>query len=415
MFFLFFLCLASADDSLLRIEERLTTNKEFYDSWMDLVSLQAQQLEEQLVDYPMNYILDDIEKCGRSRGKPQDSAEALRLEDIGIYAEMGHISTYCASNLTLLKEGMLDSCAHRASSMSLPSMDKMLRIRSPNLTVITANERDELLSEQARHLAEVIKQNPNHSSIWKMILIIPSIQDGEASETGQTAVEVLSSIEELNRLLPQKTFIVVVRSSGSGIWRDASHSHKACRSMLQRWRIHNKYNYNSVWDQVDMIVEKNFIGSNFTVEILPLMRDAALVNLPSEVDLSPLGYDCAHFSERGLSLLHLSIWNALMTRSAERTHQYRPQTTPVVCPDPRCPYIRTAANSAYCIWTAEEAAPESIAPRLIVIAVLLLAILLALIVLFFACRRPRRTKDFKKPIKAFGSSFSSIKFIDEDL
>lgn len=31
-----------------------------------------------------------------------------------------------------------------------------------------------------------------------------------------------------------------------------------------------------------------------------------------------MGYDCSHFSERGLSLLHLGIWNSLMTRSSER-------------------------------------------------------------------------------------------------
>ncbi|VDL76256.1 unnamed protein product [Nippostrongylus brasiliensis] len=31
------------------------------------------------------------------------------------------------------------------------------------------------------------------------------------------------------------------------------------------------------------------------------------------------------------------------------------------------------------------------------------------------CRKPNRTDDIKKPAKSFGASFSSIKFIDEDV
>lgn len=42
----------------------------------------------------------------------------------------------------------------------------------------------------------------------------------------------LGAVEELHKLLPIRTFIAVIRSSGSGIWVDASHSHKVSRSTV---------------------------------------------------------------------------------------------------------------------------------------------------------------------------------------
>uniref|UniRef100_A0A1I7WYS5 Lipase_GDSL domain-containing protein n=1 Tax=Heterorhabditis bacteriophora TaxID=37862 RepID=A0A1I7WYS5_HETBA len=133
------------------------------------------------------------------------------------------------------------------------------------------------------------------------------------------------------------------------------------------------------------------------------------------MDLSVLGYDCAHFSERGLSLLHLAIWNTLLTRSHDRTHQFRPIPSSVVCPDPRCPFIRTAINSIYCIWTNNTDLPRAtIAPKLIVLCVLILTTLLTSFVLLCICRGSHNTTEFKKPSPSFGTNLSSIKFIDED-
>lgn len=91
------------------------------------------------------------------------STGQLQLELVEIFAEVGHISTYCTSNYALLKEGMttkcvltrntsgsLDTCAHRAPTMKLPSLDKMIRLRNENLTIVTTNERDDLLTEQSK-------------------------------------------------------------------------------------------------------------------------------------------------------------------------------------------------------------------------------------------------------------------------
>ncbi|KIH45345.1 hypothetical protein ANCDUO_24614 [Ancylostoma duodenale] len=135
----------------------------------------------------------------------------------------------------------------------------------------------------------------------------------------------------------------------------------------------------------------------------------------TRMDLSVLGYDCSHFSERGLSILHMAVWNSFFTKSGDRVRQYRPSPPQLLCPDFRCPFFRTVSNSGYCIYNAAEDTEPSIYPKLITVCVLLLCLLLAAIVLFFMCRKPRRTEDIKKPVKAFGASFSSIKFIDEDI
>ncbi|RCN40876.1 hypothetical protein ANCCAN_13183 [Ancylostoma caninum] len=408
-------CPVAADsEDVIRIEEKLTTDREFYDHWMQLISLQADQLEEQSLDFPLSYA--SLNSCTRvPPTEAEDYSDTLRPSSIAVYADMGHLTTYCSSNFSMLQAGILDSCEHRSSSMELPSLDKMLRVFNPNLVVVQSNERDDGLVDQARSIAQSIQQIEGYENSWKLIVIAATIQDGEASETRQTAVEVLGAIEELHKLLPIRTFIAVIRSSGNGIWVDASHSHNACHDMLSRWKSHSQFNSNSVWDQVEIIVQKNFRKLNFTVEVLPLLRESALTNLPEQMDLSVLGYDCSHFSERGLSILHMAVWNSLFTKSGDRVRQYRPSPPQLLCPDFRCPFFRTVSNSGYCIYNAAEDTEPSIYPKLITVCVLLLCLLLAAIVLFFMCRKPRRTEDIKKPVKAFGASFSSIKFIDEDI
>ncbi|CCD70637.1 Phospholipase B1, membrane-associated [Caenorhabditis elegans] len=405
------------DDYLTRIEEKLTTDRDFYDQWMELITLQNSQLEEQEEDYPLDYIMTDLEKCGpRKFAIPAiNDVHHLQANSIKYYAELGQLSSYCPSNFTLLQKGILGPCNIRSSEMSLPSLPSMLQLRGAQLDQIESGQLDESLADQARDIGERIRKIEGFENDWKMIVILATIQDGKASETGQTAVEVLSAIEELLKLVPEKTFVVVLRSSGSGIWRDASHQSLACKSQLAQWKVHNKFNYNSVWNQVETIVEKNYRKPQFHVEVLPLLKDPALTNLPDGVDLSALGYDCAHFSERGLSLLHLAIWNSLFTRNKARESQFRPTASQVFCPDPSCPFFRTPSNSDMCIWTGTMPDDEFYwVDYLIFIGIWVLLMVLFVIIFYCICVT-RRVASEKTPTKAFGASFSSIKFIDEDV
>ncbi|CAD6195046.1 unnamed protein product [Caenorhabditis auriculariae] len=275
------LAIAQNDEQLTRTEEKLTTDRDFYDQWMKLINVQAEQLEEQSLDYPLDYVIRDLAQCPETKIQPGLDTNAVQPQDIAIYAEMGQLSSYCPSNHTLLSAGILGSCKQRSHTMKLPSLPKMLQIRGADLKTIDANHLEDPLPDQAKSIADEITRIPGYEEMWKMIVITATIQDGTASETGQTAIEVLAAIQELGQLLPKKTFVVVLRTSGSGLWRDASHANEACRTQLSKWKVHNKFNYNSVWDQVEIIVQKNYLRPNFSVEILPLFRDAALNNLPN--------------------------------------------------------------------------------------------------------------------------------------
>uniref|UniRef100_A0A158PC46 SGNH domain-containing protein n=1 Tax=Angiostrongylus cantonensis TaxID=6313 RepID=A0A158PC46_ANGCA len=376
--------------------------------------LSSNQLEQQSIDYPLS--LSSLNSCIRvPPTDSEDTADSLRPTSVSIYADIGHMTTYCKSNLTLLQADILDSCDHRSSSMELPSLDKMLKIFNPEMVVVNNNKRDDSLADQARAVASQIQQTEGYENIWKLIVIAASIQDGQASESRQTAVEVLGAIQELHRLLTLKTFIVVIRTSGDGIWSNASHSNKACQRILNEWKSHSRYNSISVWDQMEIIVQNNFREPNFTVEVFPLLRESTLSTVLGEMDLSVLGYDCAHFSERGLSLLHTAIWNSFFIKNSNRQREYRPLASPLLCPDFRCPFFRTLTNSGLCIWNPLKDSEPSMYTQLITACVVLLSILLMIAVLFFIFRKPRRTDDIKKPVKAFGASLSSLKFIDEDV
>ncbi|PIC24917.1 hypothetical protein B9Z55_018053 [Caenorhabditis nigoni] len=123
------------DDFLTRTEEKLTTDRDFYDQWMELITLQNSQLEEQQEDYPLDYVMKDLEKCGpRKTAIPLiNDAHHLQAKTIKFYGELGQLSSYCPSNYTLLQKGILGPCNLRSSEMSLPSLPSMLQLRGAEL------------------------------------------------------------------------------------------------------------------------------------------------------------------------------------------------------------------------------------------------------------------------------------------
>lgn len=72
------------------------------------------------------------------------------------------------------------------------------------------------------------------------------------------------------------------------------------------------------------------------------------------IDLSMLGHDCVHFSPRGLSLLHIATWNAILTRPIDRSQTFNFTLEQPICADPQCPFIRTSKNSASCTWNYQN-------------------------------------------------------------
>ncbi|EYC27281.1 hypothetical protein Y032_0009g623 [Ancylostoma ceylanicum] len=87
------------------------------------------------------------------------------------------------------------------------------------------------------------------------------------------------------------------------------------------------------------------------------------------MDLSLLGYDCSHFSERGCGSTAYHLQNCCAQTSVARS--FFP--------------VSTFSSSGYCIYNAAHDEEPSIYSTLI-----------TAIVLFFMCRKPRRTEDIKK-------------------
>lgn len=77
-----------------------------------------------------------------------------------------------------------------------------------------------------------------------------SVKDGEFQEPEQSAVEVMKSIKLLYEIIPQRTILIVIRTSTLQLWYDASNTHPACQTLLEPWKPYENLNPISIWDQV---------------------------------------------------------------------------------------------------------------------------------------------------------------------
>ncbi|VDK50317.1 unnamed protein product [Cylicostephanus goldi] len=99
-----FCTIHAANKEVTRIDEMLTKDREFYDLWQHLITVQADQYAEQSIDFPLSYA--SLNSC--TRVPPSDGeevADSLRPSSVDIYADLGHLSTFCKSNLSMLQAG----------------------------------------------------------------------------------------------------------------------------------------------------------------------------------------------------------------------------------------------------------------------------------------------------------------------
>lgn len=69
-------------------------------------------------------------------------------------------------------------------------------------------------------------------------------------EPEQSAIKVMKSIKLLHDVIPQRTILIVIRSSTLKLWHDASKAHRACQQLLEPWKFYENLNLVSIWDQV---------------------------------------------------------------------------------------------------------------------------------------------------------------------
>ncbi|EPB70188.1 hypothetical protein ANCCEY_10718 [Ancylostoma ceylanicum] len=153
------------------------------EEWID--ERQADQLDEQSLDFPLSYAA--LNSCTHvPPSEAEDYSDTLQPSSIAVYADMGHLTTYCTSSHSTLQAVMrfrllaaiVYSIRASSSSMDLPSLDKMLRVFNTNLVVVQSNERDDGLVDQARSIAQSIQQIEGYENPWKLIAIAATIQDG---------------------------------------------------------------------------------------------------------------------------------------------------------------------------------------------------------------------------------------------
>ncbi|EYC27276.1 hypothetical protein Y032_0009g621 [Ancylostoma ceylanicum] len=70
---------------------------------------EADQLDEQSLDFPLSYAA--LNSCTHvPPSEAEDYSDTLQPSSIAVYADMGHLTTYCTSSHSTLQAGILDSC-----------------------------------------------------------------------------------------------------------------------------------------------------------------------------------------------------------------------------------------------------------------------------------------------------------------
>ncbi|KAL3085310.1 hypothetical protein niasHS_010379 [Heterodera schachtii] len=358
------------DDSLLQ-------------AWHELVALQAKQSAIANRDHPVDErLLTPLRKCGggaiasspRHGTTPWDnndgvnsyndannydhadnlvpiyaassSASTLAPQRVEIYAEFGHLTQFCGHEKHLmakrttvdiqqLAEEFRNKCSVRSpspsvssnfagSSLSLAQIFTVMGARVETVVISAddnatksaggANANRKHLQEWTRQMVEKVHRTVHaHSQRWKLVLIAPGLHDIPYGQTSAVlAQDVLQSVQLIRHGLPRRTFLLVLRQSNLTFWRSVAKAAAFCSKMLSLWEL----------------------GKSDDDE--------------RAADLSPLASDCVHLSPRGLSLLHLQLWNWLVQPRVRHSQPYVPLLRPPLCPRPHCPFLATPRNIISC-------------------------------------------------------------------
>ncbi|EYC27273.1 hypothetical protein Y032_0009g621 [Ancylostoma ceylanicum] len=76
---------------------------------LEMLAQNADQLDEQSLDFPLSYAA--LNSCTHvPPSEAEDYSDTLQPSSIAVYADMGHLTTYCTSSHSTLQAGILDSC-----------------------------------------------------------------------------------------------------------------------------------------------------------------------------------------------------------------------------------------------------------------------------------------------------------------
>ncbi|KAI1719425.1 phospholipase B1, membrane-associated [Ditylenchus destructor] len=362
-------------------EEAVDRSDALLQSWDEFVQLQTKQTAEFNRDFPADDRLFATlkKKCGRPIAMPSfvESAESLPPTAIQIYAEIGHLSTFCSGHaadfithhrihkpaaalnlsevVNVFKSRCLDSLHAKSKKPSLP---KMLSALGAKLEVFESNIRHSGLQAWTRHIVRMIQNSEKMRSPqeqrWKLIILAPGLYDLRVGEsTEKLAHDTMQSLQQIQHKLPSKTIVLLLRNSNQFLLRYFAEQGGLvfCEKMLSLWRLDTAKS-DAIWDTLEARIKENYHRDDFYVHIVDILDAARPLFSAQSPDVSILSPDCIHLSSRGLSLLHIHLWNWLL--QPIRQTIWKPLVRPLFCPRPACPFIVTTKNTRFCSRVQRE-------------------------------------------------------------
>ncbi|KAL3091005.1 hypothetical protein niasHT_023605 [Heterodera trifolii] len=318
-------------------------------------------------------------------------ASTLAPQRVEIYAEIGHLTQFCGHEKHLMAkrttidiqqmaEEFRNKCSVRSpspsslssspsvssnfvgSSLSLAQFFTVMGARVETVVISAddnasksaggANANRKHLQEWTRQMVDKVRRTVRaHSERWKLVLIAPGLHDipyGQSSAV--LAQDVLQSVQLIRHGLPRRTFLLVLRQSNLTFWRSVAKAAAFCSKMLSLWEFGKADDDERAWDLLEARLRTVYgDDEEFHVQIVDLMEHARpVISAGNYADLSPLASDCVHLSPRGLSLLHLQLWNWLVQPRLRHSQPFVPLLRPPLCPRPHCPFLATPRNIISC-------------------------------------------------------------------
>ena len=160
-----------------------------YESWKQFTDLQGNQSVEFNRDFPLDdRLYSNLKKCGNFEIPGSRMTDNIQPSDIKIYAEIGHLLTFCRIDLILpsnsnetlelkevveyFKKNCLQSTQTKTKNPTLP---KILDFMGADLQVVESNVQHKNLQAWTRHIVHLIQRIKGYQDKWKLIVIGPGL------------------------------------------------------------------------------------------------------------------------------------------------------------------------------------------------------------------------------------------------
>ncbi|KAI3410067.1 hypothetical protein GPALN_006431 [Globodera pallida] len=320
---------------------------------------------------------DDYDNANVVRMRSSASASTLAPQWVEIYAEIGHLTSVCAEerppsatatrtpmDVKELAEEFRNKCTtgrQMPSSASDPlSLVQMLKSIGARVEAVHGDAPSPHRNLQAwtRAVVDKMRTLRAYATRWKLLLIAPGLHDISYGQSAAAlAQDVLQSVQLVRHGLPRRTFLLILRQSNLSFWRSVAKTAAFCSKMLSLWELGRAEDDETAWNVLEARLRAVYgDDEEFHVQVVDILERArpvkpaekpfnpehcpkvigqdadAGIQIPinpdgiavpySDADISPLSSDCVHLSPRGLSLLHLQLWNWLMQPRLRHVHPF---------------------------------------------------------------------------------------------